>query len=360
MSNKYIEDELASQRTLKKRHLAPVIVLLMLAPLIAEVLLGDVAFNANAIVFGLLLNMLYYGTGAIIIREIVRRRGLSWGWIPVLAFAYGLIEEGLALHSLFNPNFPGIGSLGFYGRMFGVDWVWAFFVLGLHTVWSISTPILVTELIFPQYRRERWLGNVGFVISAVVFVIGMSLITLIYATWVTPNFTPAPILLICTAIVVIAILLLTLFIPVKTSTMPTQQRQRNTPHAWLVGIITFLLGCGFLMEHDIVHTLIPAILAFLWYVALTTSAVILIRKWSAPGHSWNDMHTMALVFGTLLNYCILGFFVSHRDLVDQLFHGALSVITIVLLSILTIKVQARVTHAAELTIVPSPDAASIV
>src|SRR5579884_1847766 len=110
------------QRSPAKHHLAPVFVLLVLTPLVSELLLGDIGFNAG-LPFFLLINMLYYGTGAILIREIVRRRGLHWSWIPVLAFAYGLIEEGLALHSLFNPHFPHIGSLGFYGRAFGVDWV---------------------------------------------------------------------------------------------------------------------------------------------------------------------------------------------------------------------------------------------
>jgi hypothetical protein len=337
-------ENIMRERSSIKYHLAPVFVLLVLAPMVAEILLGDVPFNAN-IIFGLILNILYYGTGAIIIREIVRRRGLSWAWIPVLAFVFGLIEEGLALHSLFNPNFPGLGDLGFYGRGFGVDWVWAFFVLGLHTVWSISTPILLTELIFPAYRQQRWLGNVGFVLNCVVFVLGIAFITFIYATYVTPDFHPSTTLLICTAVLVIAIFLLTLFIPVKVANAAAQQVEHKTPNAWMVGIITFLLGFGFLMEHEILHTSPLALLSFLWEVVLAVIAVILIRRWSAPGRDWNDTHIMALVFGTLLNYCIVGFFVSKSDLTDQIFHGILSVITIVILSILATKVHTRVTHS---------------
>src|SRR5690349_9064972 len=95
-----------------KHHIAPVLVLLVLTPVVSELLLGDIGLNAM-FPFVMLLDLSYYGTGAILIREIVRRRGLHWSWIPVLAFAYGLLEEGLVLHSLFNPNFPGIGSLGF-------------------------------------------------------------------------------------------------------------------------------------------------------------------------------------------------------------------------------------------------------
>jgi hypothetical protein len=330
------------ERSSIKHHLAPVFVLLVLTPMIAEVLLGNVPVPLNTnVIYGLILNMLYCGTGAIIIREIVRRRGLSWAWIPVLAFAYGLIEEGLALHSLFNPNFPGLGYFGSYGRGFGVNWIWASFVLGLHTVWSISTPILLTELIFPAYRKQRWLGNVGFVLSCAVFVLAIAFITIYY----TPDFHLSAILLICTAVLVIAILLLTLFIPVKVANASTQKVEHKAPSAGIVRIITLLLGCGFLMEQAILQTSPPALLSFLWEVALAIITVILIRRWSAPGRNWNDTHIMALVFGALLNYCALGYYVAKSDLTNQTFHGVLSMIAIMLLNTMVEKVQIRVTHS---------------
>lgn len=146
MNITYTEEKQSEKRVTAKRHLGPFFVLLVLAPVMAELLLGDVPLNVSLPVL-MILNLSYYGTGALIVRKIVRRRGLSWAWIPILAFTYGLIEEGLVLHSLFNPNFPGVGSLGFYGRALGVDWIWATFVLGLHTVWSLPVPILVTELL---------------------------------------------------------------------------------------------------------------------------------------------------------------------------------------------------------------------
>ncbi|GHO90304.1 hypothetical protein KSF_003520 [Reticulibacter mediterranei] len=59
-----------------------------------------------------------------LIRELVRRRSLSWSRIVVLALAFGVIEEGLVTQSLFNPHFPGIGYLGTYGRWLGVNWYW--------------------------------------------------------------------------------------------------------------------------------------------------------------------------------------------------------------------------------------------
>jgi len=334
-----------------KRHLAPVFVLLILGPAIAELLLGDIPLDAS-LPFLLLLNLSYYGTGAVIIREIVRRRGLHWFWIPILAFAYGLIEEGLVLHSLFNPNFPGIGSLGFYGRAFGVDWIWAMFVLGLHTIWSISLPILLTELLFHNYRRERWIGNIGLGVNCIIFVLGLTFLAYIYATRVTPGFTPSPIALIATALLVTAILLLALFTPAKpATTISSQAVIRNTLNPWLVGLFAFLIGGLFLGVHLVfpnIHDFfpqleaIPAPFAFLVFLILTIVSIIAIRQWSVPDRRWTDTHWVALAFGVLLDYCLFGFLVTRPDPVNQVFHGIVAIITIVLTVLLTLKVRTRV------------------
>jgi hypothetical protein len=45
-----------------------------------------------------------YGGGALLIREVVRRRGLGWPSIILLALACGVLEEGLITQSLFNPD----------------------------------------------------------------------------------------------------------------------------------------------------------------------------------------------------------------------------------------------------------------
>jgi hypothetical protein len=43
-----------------------------------------------------------YGGGALLIREIVRRKGRGWPSIILLALAYGILGEGIATESLFN------------------------------------------------------------------------------------------------------------------------------------------------------------------------------------------------------------------------------------------------------------------
>ena len=84
------------------RRLPAVLSLFILSPLIAEYLLGSMPMSMIAI---LPVMAAMYGSGAVLIREVVRRTGRGWPSMILLAIAYGLIEEGFVTQSLFNPNY---------------------------------------------------------------------------------------------------------------------------------------------------------------------------------------------------------------------------------------------------------------
>jgi hypothetical protein len=146
------------------RRLAPAIWLLVLAPFVAEFLLGD--FSVRSL--GLLLVFVpLYGGGALLIREVIRRTGRGWPSIVLLATAYALVEEGFATQSLFNPNYAGQHLLAYgYVPALGTSPVWAVFVLSIHVVWSISTPILIAEGLAGDRRTTPWLGRIGLAVVA--------------------------------------------------------------------------------------------------------------------------------------------------------------------------------------------------
>src|SRR5262249_12551790 len=118
-----------------------------------------------------------YGSGALLVRELVRRRQLPSVWLVVLGLAYGLIEEGTVVQSLFDQHYPGLSFLRFYGHWGGVNWVWALFIVPYHAVFSIAIPILVTELVFPGSRDHAWLRPLELTIAAVVFVANAALLS---------------------------------------------------------------------------------------------------------------------------------------------------------------------------------------
>lgn len=82
------------------RRFSPVLVLLALAPAVAEFLIGNVPLTRPV---HLALDVGLYGGGAVLVREAVRRRGLGWPAILLLGVAYAVVEEALVLQTVFNP-----------------------------------------------------------------------------------------------------------------------------------------------------------------------------------------------------------------------------------------------------------------
>ena len=126
----------------------------------AEFLLGDQYLSGGSPagqLAELVLYVAYYGSAAVVIRELARRSGRGWPTMLLLAFAFGVVEEGLLTQSLFNPDYLGLHKLSFgYLPALGIGLPWTIFVLTLHVVWSIATPIAVAEAVFPE--RGPWLG----------------------------------------------------------------------------------------------------------------------------------------------------------------------------------------------------------
>src|SRR6185369_6232804 len=150
------------------RRSAPVLVLAVLAVVVPEILFGSTPLTELG---RILVTMPIYAGGAVLIRELARRRRVGWPQIAMLGAAYGLIEEGLVLGSIFSPNLFNAALVG--GRLFGVNWTWTEWTLGYHAVWSVSIPILLAELLFPARRTEPWLGRIGLVVAGLVYLGGV-------------------------------------------------------------------------------------------------------------------------------------------------------------------------------------------
>ncbi len=136
----------------------PTLFLFVLSPAIGELLSGSSPplefFNP----FTFLILASLYGSGALLVREYARRWGKGWRSIVLLGAAYGIIEEGILVRSFFDPNWVDLGILGTYGRWLGVNWVWAEWLTIYHAIFSITIPILLVELCYPQFRAQPWLS----------------------------------------------------------------------------------------------------------------------------------------------------------------------------------------------------------
>ncbi len=93
----------------------------------------------------------YYGCGVLSVHEATVRWRKGWPTVLLLGMAYGIVEEGLTNLTFFNPNWPGVVT---YGRLAGVNWVWSVTLAIVHGIISISIPILVTQLVFPEFKWQ--------------------------------------------------------------------------------------------------------------------------------------------------------------------------------------------------------------
>src|SRR5438046_10608265 len=100
----------------------PILFLLLLTPGIPEYLSASSQITLLVVfppLFFLLLaaNIGLYGSGVILIREAMIRWKKGWASVFLLGVAYGIVEEGLALWSLFTPFVVSICILIFFFQL---------------------------------------------------------------------------------------------------------------------------------------------------------------------------------------------------------------------------------------------------
>src|SRR6185437_9021492 len=178
----------------KRLRTWPALLVLFLLPgITAEMLTGStpvLVYLTNPLSF--ITITLLYGSGAILIREVVRRRGLGWTSVLLLGAAYGIFEEGLLVNTWANPWLPqvcvvtkGVATgICDYSRVGGINLAWALSLTFFHAVISITVPILLVELLFPRRAPLPWLGRKAPVVfifaEALVLAFGLLLNVLLY------------------------------------------------------------------------------------------------------------------------------------------------------------------------------------
>jgi hypothetical protein len=111
----------------------------------------------------LLANLLLYGPGALLIRELKIRWRKGWLAVFILAIAYVIAEEGLMLNTLFDPTKNTVG------RFVGVNWVWTAGMIVVHSLLSIFMPILMAEAVYSEKADQPWVKPGTFYLLLVLF-----------------------------------------------------------------------------------------------------------------------------------------------------------------------------------------------
>lgn len=277
-----------------RRLRRPVVVLWVLAPACGELLSGSAPPLEffNPLVF-LVLSALY-GSGALLIRDSVRRRDQRWPSILLLGLAYGIYEEGIVVRSFFDPAWQDLDVLAWYGRALGVNWIWAITLTLYHAVVSIAIPIALAEMMFPERRAEPWLTRRGRRIHTLLF---LSLIP--FGALMGMH---APPLAYVGCLLAIGLLALAARrwperTPRTTPPIPSNRRIRLTGLGAMVGLIVVM---WILPNLDVPVGITAG-------GALALPVIVWRRVWRMGALAWTDTQRLALISGALSLWIGLAF-----------------------------------------------------
>ena len=216
-----------------------------------------------------------------------------------LGIAFGIIEECLLLQSAFNPNFLG-NDLSF-GRTWGVNWVWAEYIIGYHAIWSITIPILITELIFPGKSSKAWLSKTGTGIMAIIYLLSSAAF---YSTFI--KITGFATTFVHSAIAGIMALVL-IVLAVKLPNQLSFKSVSKTPSSLFAGIVAFAGSAAWLILFSLIFKQgagLPAWVIELTGLLIVVILYILISGWAQQ--NWNNNDLFSLAFGGLTASMIFG------------------------------------------------------
>lgn len=279
-----------------RKKIFAAILLFIVAPLVAEYLLGDFPITMLS---PLITMAPFYGGAAILIRELARRSGRGWPTMLLLGAAYALIEEGFTTQSLFNPhylNLPFHLLAPAWIPALGIGGWWTLFMLNVHTFWSMGVSIALVEAAFPSRARTPWLGNIGLAIAALLFVLGA-----VAGTAYTihhEHFMASHAQFAVTALLVVLFICAAFLIP-----FPQIQNEAGVvPSPWLTGIATFFLGMLIMKMPPVLNW--AAVLAM-----LVIDGVFLVSAGALSRRSqWTPLHTLSLGAGGAIAYGVNAFF----------------------------------------------------
>ncbi|MGH9617225.1 MAG: hypothetical protein ACRD28_10835 [Acidobacteriaceae bacterium] len=337
-------------RTLPKRGVAPAWTLLLLAPIVAELLSGATRIST---IFALVPEIMTWGCGALIIREMARRRKLGWPSLLLMGLALSIAEEFLIQQTSLAP-LPWLHSIHTYGRALGVNWLYFLFMLGYESVWVVLVPVSLTEFIFHKRREDPWLRLRGLIIAALFFILGSFIAWYAWIKRVRPMIFHAPFYRPPWFTLLIGALAIVALVAFALTRRPRQPRVSRTspPPPWLLGLLAVVLGLpwyGLLTPvfspNAKLHALplwVPMVIGIAWFAMI----FFLIRHWSS-GTGWSDAHRYALTFGAMLVPMIGGFSGSGSWLrIDLVGKSVLDVIAVLLLIALGRAVRDRSSQAS--------------
>ena len=288
----------------------PLLFLLLLTPGIPEYLSASSQLTllviSPLIFFGLLAaNLGLYGSGVILIREAMIRWKKGWASVFLLGVAYGIVEEGIALWTLFNPLAQPVGNLGFYGHWLGVNWVWTVSLLIFHSVYSIGLPIFLFGLVFPELKSKSLVSGAGLTFSIFGLTIDCCALFVLESV-IYPNYTPGAGLLLFSGLVITILIITARKLPGNFLKIKPSEPDWGPRKFAVVGALLFpaTLLTGGIAAGASIPPIIPMILDIIFAI------LILTRAFKSMGSTNNQEQKVAFGVGLIFPIVIFGIIAS--------------------------------------------------
>ena len=285
----------------RQRFAAPIWTLLLLAPFIGEVLSGS---TRTSILFVFLPEVMVWGVGALLCRELVRRWRAGGTSLLLLGLALSIAEEFIIQQTSLAP-LPFPGSHPEYGRIWGVNLVYLLFMLGYESVWVVLVPVQVTELFFPQRAAQPWLHMRGTVACCVFFLLGSRIAWYGWTQQARPRLHAAPyhppLAMITLGLLAIGGLIALAYVVRGFGRQSLENRHSVVP-AWMAGVIAFVMGAAWfqlIAQEFIPKPMEPFWIAIALGIVWAALAFFLFWWWSSRA-AWSEVHRFASAFGATL------------------------------------------------------------
>ncbi len=289
----------------RRRTVWALLALLVLSPLIGEVMSGSTPPLLAVQPFALIFLPTLYGISAVLIHEIVARRGLGWGNVLILGAAFGIYQEALIVQTWYNymaPSSP-THSTGTFGVLAGTNWAWALNLTLYHAVISILTPMILLSVFFPVRSRLPWLRwwSIALLLAWMLLLCGALAINVATKQYAAEGYTGPP------PIPYLAAVVLTLLAVVLGANLRFPVLQPNparaAPRLWAVrftclGLVTLY---SLLTEIIFPQLPLPAVIAMLVAALLFGLSVARVRSWSRR-QGWGKRHWLAVATGILMYF----------------------------------------------------------
>lgn len=282
----------------------PIVCLLLLTPGIPEYLsssspINAIVLNPPMFLFQILANLGLYGSGALLIHEAKVRWRKGWATILLLGAAYGILEEGVALSTLFDPNAGPVGKLGVYGHWLGVNWIWSAGIVPFHALWSISLPILLLGLALPGTANRRLLSGRSTVAVAAILAADVTLLMFIVYR-ASGYWMGTPILLL--SLVTIGVLVWAAR-RVPADALAPKEGKRAPSNRKLITLGISFFPVVFLSQALAEGAGLPAAIDFVWVILIQA---LYLRYVTRRNWSNNQIGIIALALGLIIPIAVFG------------------------------------------------------